>query len=169
MNLNDRTKKELLEIVDELEIEVEAKKKDKPTNDELIKAIEAYSLESDENLKELEEVYVELFEDVDEDTEVEEDTEVANINIFTYVGKGESSPQKIKFMGRQDFVRGRATEVTDPVLLAKVVNNPCFIQGEVDPETLQGIEDDGIEKAARNRKIDREMDEAFQKQHGGKE
>ena len=55
----------------------------------------------------------------------EENTES---NIFTYVGVGADSPFRIKFMGRQEFVRGKPQEVTDPELLAKIVGNPSFVR-----------------------------------------
>jgi len=165
MKLKDLTKKELLELTDELELEVKSKKA-KPTNKEILTSIEAFANESEDNATELEEVYVELFDEDDEEKTTDPKSEE---NIFTYVGAGETSPVKINFMGKQTFIRGRATEVTDPIVLAKVVNNQCFVRGEVELEDLQDIEDEGIELAAKNRKADKAADDAFKKQHGGKE
>lgn len=163
MELKNKTKDELLKLADELEVEVEAKKANKPTKKEVLTSIEDFAEESEENANELEEVYSELF---GEDDEVSNDTKAAS-KVFTYVGGGESSPQVINFMGRQKFVRGRAEEVTDEKLLAKIVNNPSFVRGEVEPEDLQELEDSGIAVANKNREVDKKMNEAFLKEHGG--
>ena len=161
MDIDINTKDELLTLAEELEVEVKSKKKGKPTKAEIMASIEAYAAESKDNTAEVDELYIELF---GEDVSV-----VANENIYTYVGGGESSPIKIKFMGKQEFIRGRATEVTDPIILAKIINNHCFIKGEVKPEALEELQDVGIEIANKNRKADKAADEAFKKQHGGKE
>lgn len=178
MDLSNASKKQLKAVAEHLEIEVEAKKKNKPTNDELVAALEAYEEENpgliDAAAEKLgfEEDEV---EETDED-ETEDEVEVAEEaapakkgkgQVYTYVGKGETSPQRIKFMGKQDFVRGRPVEVTDPALIAKIEGNPTFIKGKADPELLQEIEDEGIAVAENNRAVDARMDANFKKQHGG--
>lgn len=154
------TKKQLKDIADHLGVEVEAKKKNKPTSQELMDAVKDH-----EDLeKAMEELEIVLEEDEEElDTEIE----TSKANIYTYVGKGESSPKRINFMGRQEFIIGRPAEVTDPNVLAKIKGNPTFIQGEADPELLQDIEDEGTAIADKNRSIDAQMDDNFKRQHGG--
>lgn len=78
-------------------------------------------------------------------------------NIFTYVGAGADSPQVINFMSKQRFVRGQATEVTDPEVLRKVVNNPTFVAGSVDAEKVHESDvvasEEVKKKVANNNKI----------------
>lgn len=52
-------------------------------------------------------------------------------NIYTYVGKGDEPPSKIKFMDIQWFTRGVATEVKSE-LLPHVSKHACFVKGKVD-------------------------------------
>lgn len=87
--------------------------------------------------------------------------------VFTYVGGGEDSPRVINFMGRQKFVRGQATEVTDPKLLAKIVGCPTFVEGEVDPEDLHNYDEEEKLAADKKRKEDKKIDAAFKKHHHG--
>lgn len=66
-------------------------------------------------------------------------------NEYTYIGHGEGEPHMIKFMGIQNFMRGELTTVTDPVVLRKIKNNPCFVKGAYPRDKL--FEDD--EKAKK--------------------
>lgn len=174
MDYSSKNKTTLRALVEYLEIDVEAKKKNKPTIDELVVALEAYEdqeavaeaykslgFEEDEPVEDSEDE-----EDSDEDTE--EEVEVKGKGtVFTYVGKGETSPQRINFMGKQEFIRGRPVTVTDPKLIAKLKGNPTFIIGKANPELLQEIEDEGMAVAEANRKADKAMDAQFKKKHGG--
>lgn len=87
--------------------------------------------------------------------------------IYTYVGAGEDSPRVINFMGKQKFVRGQATEVTDPEVLGKIANCPTFISGEVDPETLHEYDEKARGDADAQRAADRERDARWKKKHAG--
>jgi hypothetical protein len=82
-----------------------------------------------------------------------EDTEATG-EFYTYVGGGEDSPRVVNFMGLQEFVRGEATEVTDSMVLAKIKNHPCFIQGEADQKALHTYDMDEKKKADEQRKKD---------------
>lgn len=86
--------------------------------------------------------------------------------VFTYVGRGETPPVKTNFMGRQTFVRGRATVVTDPVVLAKIKINPCFVAGEVDIEELHEADEQARKEADAQRAEDKRIDAAYKKKHG---
>lgn len=97
----------------------------------------------------------------DKKEKVPEDGEV-----FTYVGRGETPPVKTNFMGRQTFVRGRATVVTDPVVLAKIKINPCFVAGEVDMEELHEADEQARKEADAQRAEDKRIDAAYKKKHG---
>lgn len=108
----------------------------------------------------------ELFKGDDPEPAEETEKEELEGDVFTYVGGGEDSPRKINFMGRQEFIRGRATQVTDPIVLAKVKVNQCFTEGEVDPEDLHDYDEEERAKAAAQRKEDAEVDAAFKKRHG---
>lgn len=163
MDFSKENKDTLTSIAEHLEIEVEAKKEGKPTRDELIAALEEFEKEfPDEFVSEMETFGL-------PEKELEE-VKKPSKNVFTYVGGGETSPHRINFMGLQEFVKGRAVEVTNPKILAKLVGNPTFVQGEVDQETIQSIEDEGAAVAQKNRAIDDKMDTAFKSKHsGGKE
>ena len=87
-------------------------------------------------------------------------------NVFTYVGGGEDSPRRIKFMGLQTFIRGEATEVTNEIVLAKVKVNPCFVEGEVDIEDLADADEDAAAAANAQRAEDKRIDAAYKKRHG---
>lgn len=52
-------------------------------------------------------------------------------NVYTYVGKGDEPPHRIKFMGIQWFTRGVAVEVK-PEILESVSRHDCFRKGKVD-------------------------------------
>ena len=46
---------------------------------------------------------------------------------YKYIGSGDSPPEKTNFMGQYHFVKdGEYVDVTDPVCLRKIKNNPCF-------------------------------------------
>lgn len=90
----------------------------------------------------------------------------AKMPVYTYVGGGEDSPRKINFMGRQVFVRGIAAEVSDPVVLAKIENNPTFTKGTVKAEDLHDADEEAVEKASKKKKEDEKIDAAYKKRHG---
>lgn len=100
------------------------------------------------------------------DDELEEANKVAEGEVFTYVGGGEDSPRVINFMGMQQFVRGRATAVTNPVVLSKIRNNPTFVEGEVDEEELYAYDEKAKAEADAQRAEDRVVEAAFRKKHG---
>lgn len=86
--------------------------------------------------------------------------------VFTYVGGGEDSPNVIEFMGgKQRFVRGKATEVTDPEVLRKVLGNPTFIEGEVDEEDLHEYDQTAKQEADTQRLKDKALNAAYIKKH----
>ena len=85
--------------------------------------------------------------------------------IYTYVGGGEDSPRVINFMGRQKFVRGEATEVTDQELLKKIVGNPTFVEGEVALEELHEYDEEAKKEAEAQRKKDARTNAAYMKKH----
>lgn len=84
--------------------------------------------------------------------------------IYTYVGKGEDSPQVINFIGKQKFVRGKATAVEDKEVLSKLgegeKTHPCFVEGEVDPEVLFDNDLAAKQAAEAARKRDAKIDSA---------
>lgn len=89
-----------------------------------------------------------------------------DVAIYTYVGGGEDSPRVIEFMqGKQRFVRGKATEVTDPEVLAKLKNHPCFVEGEVDMEELHEYDEKATAEANAQRKRDARTNAAYVKKH----
>lgn len=85
--------------------------------------------------------------------------------VYTYVGSGADSPRKINFMGKQEFVRGEAVTVTDPAVLAKLVNNPCFAAGEVKQQDIIAIDDAGAEKEKQTKAKDAKVQSAFGKKY----
>lgn len=85
--------------------------------------------------------------------------------VFTYVGGGEDSPRVINFMGMQKFVRGQATEVVDPVVLAKIAKNPTFIEGEVEQEELHTYDEEARKEADEQRRKDKETNLAWKKKY----
>lgn len=84
---------------------------------------------------------------------------------FTYIGAGEDSPRVINFMGKQRFVRGDETEVFDPDLIAKLKDNPTFVEGKADQEVLHRIDEEGKTEADLQRKSDRKVNAAYSKRH----
>lgn len=85
--------------------------------------------------------------------------------IFTYIGVGDEPPRKINFMGMQEFVRGKATEVTDQRILAKIRTNASFIEGEVEMELLHERDEKATKKAEEQRGIDKRINALFHKKH----
>ncbi len=55
---------------------------------------------------------------------------------YTYIGGGTSAPAITNFMGKQVFILGELTKVTDPEVLAKIRNNPTFRKGKVSAEEI---------------------------------
>lgn len=97
-------------------------------------------------------LYNEKFpEDAQEVTEIVKP--VKSDNIYTYIGAGHEPPSVIKFMGIQSFIRGKATPVTNPTVLAKIKNHPCFVNGEVEADEL----------VERDSKEDKRVEEQRQK------
>lgn len=85
--------------------------------------------------------------------------------IYTYVGGGESSPSAIKFMGKQNFLIGKATEVSDPEVLAKLKGHPCFVEGEADQDALVEKELEAKEEADKQREKDMATDKAIKERN----
>lgn len=83
--------------------------------------------------------------------------------VFTYVGGGEDSPRVINFMGRQRFVRGQPTEVTDQELLSKIRGCPTFVEGTVDEEELHDYDIKAKAEADDQRKADNKMQRLVEK------
>ena len=86
-----------------------------------------------------------------------------NVRQFTYIGAGEGSPQVINFMGKQKFIRGKLTEVTDPEILSKLPGVSTFVEGESDPEKIHQIDADAKEAADLVRKSDALLNAKFSK------
>jgi hypothetical protein len=106
---------------------------------------------------------VEIEVDAADVVEVSEVAEKSKENFFTYVGGGEDSPRVINFMGLQKFVRGQFTEVTNPEVLAKIKNNQCFVNYEVDETSIYEADEDAKLEADRQRKIDQKTNAAYMK------
>lgn len=103
-----------------------------------------------------------------EEKPVEAKKKGGNGRYFTYIGGGESSPHVINFMGKQKFVRGQLTEVTDPVVLAKLDGGvSTIIEGEVDAEILHKIDSDAKEAADAIRSSDAALNARVTKKFRG--
>lgn len=87
--------------------------------------------------------------------------------VYTYVGAGEDSPRVINLMGRQKFVRGEPTEITDPVILEKIDGMTTFVKGVVGQEDLHVIDEEGKAVADAAKKEAKAVDAQFKKKHGG--
>ena len=101
-----------------------------------------------------------------------EDTNISivdksNINEYTYVGFGPESPSLIKFMGLQVFTRGLPTEVTNPVVLEKIKNHRCFVQGKADMDAVHAAEEEAKKRVAKIRQRDIEMQIMADRQNRG--
>lgn len=86
---------------------------------------------------------------------------------FTYIGGGDSSPYVITLMGKQKFVRGELTEVTDPDILAKIGGMSTFVEGEADAATLHKIDQEGKEAYEAQVAQDRATNARYNKKHRG--
>lgn len=86
---------------------------------------------------------------------------------FTYIGAGDSSPYVINLMGKQKFVRGQLTEVTDPALLAKLPGMSTFIEGPADAELLHKIDQEGKDRYEAQRQVDQLANSKYVKKHHG--
>lgn len=95
-----------------------------------------------------------------------EDQEQGEGKVFTYVGGGEESPHSIHFMGKQRFVRGKATVVTDPAVLAKLYGHPTIVEGEVSPEELEEYDASAKAEADKVRLRDQAINTAAKKRNG---
>ena len=76
------------------------------------------------------------------------------MTIYTYIGGGETSPQIINFMGRQEFMIGEEVDVTDLKLLAKLKTHQCFVEGKADRRKIAGDAKKAKDKADAQRKAD---------------
>lgn len=46
---------------------------------------------------------------------------------YQYIGSGDTPPKSINFMGKVKFtLNHKYVDVTDPVVLKKIENHPCF-------------------------------------------
>lgn len=97
--------------------------------------------------------------------ETPEVAQTSKENFFTYVGGGEDSPRVINFMGLQKFVRGQFTEVKNPVVLAKIKNNQCFVNYEVEEDSIFEADEEAKLEADRQRKIDQKTNAAYIKKY----
>lgn len=86
---------------------------------------------------------------------------------YTYIGGGDGSPYVITLMGKQKFVRGELTEVTDPEILAKIDGIPTFVEGKADAATLHQIDQEGKEAMEAQRAQDLITNARYTKKHRG--
>lgn len=104
--------------------------------------------------------------EVEEEVEEEqEEVEPVADNMYTYVGSGDTPPPVTNFLGRQKFVRGKLTEVTDPIVLSKIKNHACFRKGEVNPDELFERDEQARAFYEEVMKRDRETNARFHKKH----
>lgn len=94
------------------------------------------------------------------------DLDTGDSPTYTYIGGGETSPHRIHFMGKQHFIRGKETAVTNPEVLAKVKNNPAFVEGGIELEELDDADNEAADAADEQRKYNRQLDAAIKKQYG---
>ena len=88
------------------------------------------------------------------------------VEIYTYVGSGASSPEFIKFMDLQEFVKGQPTEVTNPIVLAKIANNQCFVKGEADKKVIAKAEAEAVKIENEKKAEDDKINKAVKKKMG---
>lgn len=110
-------------------------------------------------------LYNEIFMDAEQKENDKEVPLVLGDNIFTYVGAGDEPPHMINFMGRQVFVRGKPTEVTDLELLLKVRGHKCFVEGDADVEKMHENDVKEAERANQTRLHDQQMQAAAERQN----
>jgi len=98
-------------------------------------------------------------EDVVEKTEEKVVSIESTGRTFTYIGSGDEPPHLINFMGMQKFVRGQATKVSNPLVLAKISNNSAFVSGKIDSDLMFTRDEAEKKKANDQREKDRVMNE----------
>lgn len=89
--------------------------------------------------------------------------------VYTYIGRGATPPRRINFMGKQQFTRFKAVEVTDPDVLKKLENHACFYQGELTEEQREELDiadEEAAEAEEANIAEAAAVTEAFFKKHG---
>ena len=74
---------------------------------------------------------------------------------YTYIGGGESSPEVINFMGKQEFVLGEETEVTNMDVLKKIKGNMSFVKGSVERAVISEQKKEAKKKADARREDDK--------------
>lgn len=104
-------------------------------------------------------------DEVAPDAKAGEQPPASGAKIFTYVGAGEDPPRKINFLGLQEFIRGKAVEVTHPTVLGKLQGHPCFVEGEVEMEDLHDQDEEAMGLADAKRKQDLKVNAAYAKKH----
>lgn len=89
----------------------------------------------------------------------------AAVETYTYVGAGADIPEVCDFMGLQRFIRFEETEVSNPVVLAKLKNHPCFVKGAAEKAVVR--ERDEIERGrvAKQKREDAELNDAANKRN----
>ena len=105
--------------------------------------------------------------DVEDSVEDIEEIKEQKGRHFTYTGAGADSPYVITLMGKQKFVRGELTLVTDPELLMKLPGITTFVEGKVDQETLHQIDQEGKADFERRRAEDQIINAKYTKKHVG--
>ena len=76
---------------------------------------------------------------------------------YTYVGDGESPCSSVNFMGLHNFIRGIPSEVSHPLVLAKIKSHKSFVAGEADPDEMQRNVEAAKKRANAQRAKDAEM------------
>lgn len=142
-DINKMTRKELVELIDENKLDVDhaSIKTLPPLKKAVLKVLEL--------------------------EEEPEETEEGEGKVYTYIGGGADSPRIINFMGRQKFVRGQATKVTEPALLEKLKGHPTFVEGEADEETLFKIDEEGKAEEDAQRAQDKITNATYTKKFRG--
>lgn len=86
-------------------------------------------------------------------------------DIYTYIGYGDTPPHTIKFMGIQHFIRGVATKVTDPRVLAKIGGNRSFVKGEADMDKVFAEDELWAKRVQKQREEDVKTQIAIERQN----
>lgn len=139
------------------------------TKARLVEFIDEFELEVDyDTIKTVPALKAAVLEALELEVEVEVEKAPAPAgHVFTYVGKGADSPRIIVLMGKQKFIRGHATVVTDPELLAKLPGIATFVEGEADEETLHAIDEEGKTGEVAQKEKDRILNAAVTKRLRG--
>jgi len=98
--------------------------------------------------KDVEKLFAEKFDPANMGTVVPE-SKIVNLpakNVWTYIGGGHEPPQIVNFLERQVFRLGEPTDVTDPVILAKIATNGSFRLGNVSAEEILAMEAEAQKK-----------------------